>query len=123
MAGWIQPIVIDLSHDFYAKALGNKHKAIKAISVTHGRFWQALMADDIELVAATSRELNRHFRANGVPQESVRELDENILNELMDVVTVRFSRSPGQASACGHILLQAARRLTLMQLATTTVAA
>ena len=64
---------------------------------------------DDRVRVATNRLAHRACREGATDQ--VCDLDDLLLNELMDVVTQRFHRSPVKASVCGHILLHIAKNL------------
>ena len=111
MALWCFPIITDLCMETYGAAIGGRHASLKIISFTHSRLWQALILDDPAAARKTRGDLTETAQTMGLSLDQVCDLDDVLLNELMDVVTQRFHRSPVKASVCGHILLHIAKNL------------
>ena len=111
MAVWSFPIVSDLFKARYGEAISNIHDTITALSFSHSQFWRALILDDPTAARKTRAELLERLQRLGLRSDFVSDLDEEVLDELMEVVTQRFHRSPQKASICSHILLDIAKRL------------
>ena len=106
MALWCFPIVSDLTLERYGAAIGRRHASLRIVSFQHSQLWQALILDDAAAARKARDELGSNHQLLGLSPDFVEDLD-----ELMEVVTQRFYRSPLKASACGHILLHIAKNL------------
>ena len=111
MALWSFPIVSDHFRARYGEAISNIQDTITALSFSHSQFWRALILDDRTAARKTRAELLERLQRLGLRPDFVSDLDEEVLDELMDVVTQRFHRSPQKASICSHILLDIAKGL------------
>ena len=111
MALWCFPIVCDLLGEQYGRALGPRHTAVRVVAFTHSQLWRAMLLDDQNEIRKLRGEMSWNVQRLGLPPGFADELDDLVLDELMEVVTQRFHRSPMKSSACSHILLQVARSL------------
>jgi len=111
MALWCFPIVSDLTLERYGAAIGRRHASLRIVSFQHSQLWQALILDDAAAARKGREVLGASHHLLGLSPDFMEDLDEEVLDELMEVVTQRFYRSPLKASACGHILLHIAKNL------------
>jgi hypothetical protein len=111
MALWCFPIVSDLTLERYGAAIGRRHASLRIVSFQHSQLWQALILDDAAAKRKGREVLGASHHLLGLSPDFMEDLDEEVLDELMEVVTQRFYRSPLKASACGHILLHIAKNL------------
>jgi hypothetical protein len=111
MALWCFPIVCDLLGEQYGRALGPRHTSVRMVAFTHSQLWRAMLLDDQNDIRKLRGEMSWNVQALGLPPGFADELDDLVLDELMEVVTQRFHRSPMKSLVCSHILLQIARNL------------
>jgi hypothetical protein len=111
MALWCFPIVSDLVRERYAAVIASLRVSVVGVAFSHTQLWHARILGDAAAVRKTREELGATLRELGLPSPLVEDIDEEILDELMDVVSQRFHRSPFMASTCGHILLHIAKNL------------
>jgi len=111
MALWSFPIVFDVVRDRYAAQSANPPPLMVAAAFSHTQLWQARILDDGAALRKAREELRMDLQMLDLPPHLVDEVDEEVLGELMDVVTQRFHRSPMQASICAQILLNIATNL------------
>ena len=118
MVVWSYPIVTDIVMDQYQGELGRAHALLKPLTRSHCRLWQCLICDDMTAAVHAHRAILQHFKSVGLHFDTARKVNDLVLDELLDVVSARFHRSPGQVRECSQVLLKAARQVTLFQLAT-----
>ena len=111
MALWCFPIVCDLLGEQYGRALGPRHTSLRVVAFTHSQLWRAMLLDNQNEIHKLRGEMSWNMQRFGLPPGFADELDDLVLDELMEVVTQRFHRSPMKSSVCSHILLQVARSL------------
>ncbi len=114
LAEWGHPVVVDFLRELYAGRLGSTHPSLRALSLSHARFWRFLIVDDAERLAGARREVMSIARLAGLRQGALDEIDQEMLAELMDVVVARFLRTPAMARAYSQIVLGAAARLAAL---------
>lgn len=112
MAFWCFPIVTDLVRERYLAVIGGAGASILNVVFSHSHLWRARILDDATALRKARDELAGYIRQLGLPPHLADDIDEDILDELMKVVTQRFHRSPAQAAICGQILLHVAKKLS-----------
>ena len=112
MALWCFPIISDLVADSYGRVIGARHASLRMVAFCHSQLWQAMLLDDHAAASKSHGELRRYLDMLDIPAAFADEVNDLVLDELMDVVTQRFHRTPFKASTCGHILLHVAKNLT-----------
>ena len=115
VSAWCFPIIADLVIERYASHLGRGHPHLTLLARCHGVMWQALIAQEYEGVAEMDRAICRYLNSVGLSAQIGRELHEQVLDELMDVVAQRYHRSPDLVRDCSQLLLKASRHLATMQ--------
>ena len=111
MALWCFPIITDFVRERYAAAMGRTGESAFHVAFSHSHLWRARILDDATALRKARDDLGGNIRKLGLPPHLVADIDEDILDELMEVVTQRFHRSPLQAAICGQILLHVAKNL------------
>ena len=111
MAFWCFPIVTDLLRERYLAVIGGAGVAVLNVVLSHSHLWRARILDDTFSLHRTQDELALNLGRLGLPPHLVEDIDEDILDELMKVVTQRFHRSPAKSAMCGQILLHVAKKL------------
>ncbi len=112
MALWSFPIVCDLIGEHYGRAVGVAHPFLRLVVFAHTQLWQAMLLDDRDAIRRLRGDLSLRLQALDLQHAFADEVNDLVLDELMDVVTQRFHRSPLKASMCSHILLHIAKNLT-----------
>ena len=118
MIVWSYPIVTDIVTDWCAGVLGHDHAGLKPLTRSHCRLWQCLIADDMAAALHAHRAILQQLQSLGLRFDVARQIQDVVMDELLDVVSVRFHRSPKQVRECSQVLLRAARQVTMFQLAT-----
>ncbi len=111
MALWCLPIITDLVRERYAVAVGGAGKSVFNVTYSHSHLWRLRILDDVGSMRKAREDLGRNMSQLGLMPHLAEDIDEEILDELMHVVTQRFHRSPMQAAICGQILIHIARNL------------
>ena len=111
MALWCFPIITDLVRERYAAAVGSSGVSVFNLAFSHSNLWRARILDDAAALRKARDEVGGNIRQVGLPPHLAVDIDEEILDELMEVVTQRHHRSPQKASICGQILLHVAKNL------------
>ena len=111
MALWCFPIITDFVRERYASAIGGTGASTFNVAFAHSHLWRARLLDDTAALRKARDDLGRNISNLGLPPHLVEDIDEDILDELMEVVTQRFHRTPLQAAICGQILLHVAKNL------------
>lgn len=108
LASWSQPVIYDLLHGLYAQRLGAEHPSLRVLSLSNGRLWRLVLLGDVDKLDAARREVLNIGRLAHIDPAIFDDINQNVLEELLDVVVARYLRTPSQACAFGHILLDAA---------------
>jgi len=112
MALWCFPIICDLIGESYGRVIGARHTSLQMVAFSHSQLWQAMLLDDHAAASKAREEVRWNLEMLGLHHAFADEVNDLVLDELMDVVTQRFNRSPLKAAFCGHILLHIAKNLT-----------
>ncbi len=112
MALWCFPIICDLVAESYGRVIGPRQDFLRMVAFSHSQLWQAWLLDDHSAAVKAYGEVRWNLDLMGLPPAFAEEVNDLVLDELMDVVTQRFNRSPLKAASCGHILLHIAKNLT-----------
>ena len=110
-AGWSFPVIADLVFEEYARHLGRDHPHLMLLARCHAILWQALIAQDFGRVAEVDRTIGRYLRSAGLSAAIGRDLHDQVLDELVDVIAQRYHRSPQLMRECSQVLLKASRHL------------
>jgi len=111
MAFWCFPIISDLVAESYGRVIGPRHSSLRMVAFCHTQLWQAMLLDDHAAASKAHGEVRWNLQLLGLQLNFADEINDLVLDDLMDVVTQRFHRSPNKASVCGHILLHVAKNL------------
>ncbi len=112
MALWCFPIICDLIGESYGHVIGPRHASLRMVTFCHSQLWQAMLLDDHAAASKAREDVRWNLEMLGLHHAFADEVNDLVLDELMDVVTQRFNRSPLKAASCGHILLYIAKTLT-----------
>ncbi len=115
---WSPPIIADTLSDAYLGCLGADHLSLRVFGSMHARLWRVMLQGERDKLNEVRRELTGHARLAGVAKARLDAIDQIVLNELLDVVTARFLRSPDLARAYSRLLLTASANLAEMRLVT-----
>lgn len=117
MSFWAEPIIADQIHAFYASQLKIKGPQSNQAIVQHRLFWRYLLAGQDKLALHARRELQNKAISQGIELESLNEADRLILDELMNVIMLRFQRSPSNVRNYGRTFIEIASQLAETRLA------
>jgi hypothetical protein len=112
MALWCFPVVTDFLYRQYAERTGLAHHDLRLVSFNHAQYWRALILDQRNDIDKYRIALNQSLALGRIDRAIARQLNEDLLDELMRVVSERYKRSPLRISEDGHVLFQVTRRLT-----------
>ena len=111
MALWCFPVVTDFLSHQYEERTGLAHHDLRLVTFNHAQYWRALILDRQGEIAKFRAALDRALRVAHVAPAIACQLDEELLDELMRVISERYKRSPLRISQDGHVLFQVMRRL------------
>lgn len=111
MALWCFPVVTDFLYRQYEGRTGLTHQDLRLVSFNHAQFWRALILNRADEMVKYRAALDKALDMGHVDAAVSRQLDEDMLDELMRVVSERYKRSPLRISEDGHVLFQVTRRL------------
>ncbi len=112
MALWCFPVVTDFLYRQYAERTGLAHHDLRLVSFNQAQYWRALILDQRNDIAKYRIVLNQSLALGRIDRAIARQLNEDLLDELMRVISERYKRSPLRISEDGHVLFQIMRRLT-----------
>ena len=112
IADWSQPIVGDCISRAYDHCLHGDEAIVRPLARQHCRVWQFVIAGDGLKAAQARRELNHLATLGRLQPGSVDLVDRLVLDELVEVVSVRFRGSPAKTGAYSRMLIEAATTLT-----------
>ena len=112
MALWCFPVVTDFLYRQYEERSGLAHHELRLVAFNHAQYWRALILDEKKDIGKYRLALYQSLAMGRVDRAIARQLDEDILDELMRVISERYKRSPLRISEDGHVLFQVMRRLT-----------
>ncbi|MDB5593531.1 MAG: hypothetical protein JWM36_492 [Hyphomicrobiales bacterium] len=110
LATWTEPLVGDIVTSAYARLISDE-RAINVLSRFHILLWRNAIAEH-EQAEASRRELHRIAKRFDVTDTEVREIDMQVIAELMHVISRRFRRSPETTRDCSMEMLRVACWLT-----------
>ncbi len=111
LALWCFPVVTDFLYRQYEERTGLAHQDLRLVSFNHAQYWRALILDRQDEMLKFRAGLDRALGMGHVDLAIARQLDEDLLDELMRVISERYKRSPLRISEDGHVLFQVTRRL------------
>ena len=120
LAEWSAPLIADRIAEFYqSRARQNRGLLadVPTIARAHCRLWASLLKPGSGQGGIARRDLMRLARALRIEASEIDALDRAILDDLMEVVIVRFARSRGAAHGYGMAVVAAASALTEARLA------
>jgi hypothetical protein len=110
LATWTEPLVGDIVTGAYSRLVPDE-RAAGVLSRFHILLWRNAIAEH-EQAEASRRELYRIAKRFNVTAAEVREIDMQVVAELMHVISRRFRRSPERTRDCGMEMLRVACWLT-----------
>ena len=111
LALWCFPVVTDFLYRQYEERTGLAHHDLRLVSFNHAQFWRALILNRPEEITKFREALARSLEVGRIDPSIAAGLNEDLLDELMRVISERYKRSPLRISADGHVLFQVLRRL------------
>jgi hypothetical protein len=109
---WSEPIVGDRITAAYDICFGGNTDFCKPMSRQHCRVWKMIMSGDKRRAADSRSDLLRLARASRLGAEAIDAIDRLVLDELIDVISMRFRGSPADTRRYGRLLIEAASTLT-----------
>jgi hypothetical protein len=107
---WSDPIIYDRLREVYAGRLAD-HDSARRLARLHARVWRSLLRGDLaefdSLRAALVAALDEH----DVDLDCLADADARTMKELVEIVVVRFQRSPRVSMQYHLALLELAGRL------------
>ena len=114
---WSTPLIADCIEAAYRACLGNDDRLVRHFTDQHRRLWQSLVRDDRTKVSERQTTLNALAKMCRLTAEALQAIDEIVLDELADVVALRYQGSPAKTRSYNRILIDAASVLTQTRLA------
>ncbi len=113
---WSAPVIADLLTDAYRAKLGTRQLSTQVLTSVHARLWRVLLQGDREAVEAARKELLSLVTISKLPRDVTDEIDEAVLEELLEIVTLRFTRSAGSTRDYTRLLINASANIARMRL-------
>ncbi len=113
---WSPPIIADLMAGSYAASLGVRHPSARLFASMHTRMWRFVLQDNRSKLAEARKELTDMALLAGLDRPRLEAIDQAVLEELLDVIAARFTRSPEHVRTYSRVLLKTAADLTEMRL-------
>jgi hypothetical protein len=117
MLEWSAPVVNDIITDSYLRFLGAEHASSRILCSIHARLWRTILQGDMTKLVAVRKDLTALSRLAGISRATFDSIDQAVLNELLDVITARYVRSPTLVRIYSRFLLTASANLAEMRLA------
>ena len=115
LARWSEPLVADVVSTEYGRLLKD-HAQLGTIVRCHVLLWRGLLTGGGN-TDAYCRELARLARRAGLGDDEVERANMFVMDELMQIIATRYTRSPREAAALSVLVARAACRLTEASLA------
>ena len=113
---WSPPIIADLMVESYSIQLHITHVSRRVLCSMHARLWRLMLQEDREKTNAARRELVDFARLAGLDKPALDAVDQAVLEELLDVVTARFARTPDLIRVYSRLLLRTSANLAEMRI-------
>lgn len=107
LAHWSQPVIADVISESYVAIMGPDHFSLRVLISMHARLWRLMLLDEREKLGGARKELTDLARLAGLARPVLDQIDQAVLEELLDVVTARFSRSADLVRGYSRLLLRA----------------
>ncbi|MDH7796812.1 MULTISPECIES: hypothetical protein [unclassified Beijerinckia] len=114
---WGGPLIIDRINEHYFRLLRSRPDVARPLAQYHYRMWKFLLDGHPDEAASLRRELVNLARLAGCADSDLDDADRMVLVELMQVVMMRFNRSPNMACDYSLTLVDAASGLAHARLA------
>lgn len=106
LAAWTEPLINDIVNEGYSRRV--RPAGTGAIAARfHLLLWRHVLLDH-PLAEAARLEFARVVTRFGIDEAIVREIDRDVVMELMHVISSRFQRSPRQTRDCSLEVTRAA---------------
>lgn len=109
---WAEPLVRDRMNMFW-RAAGLDQKIAQSLAEQHWRMWRCALSGLPHGVAANRRELMKLLGVAGFGAQTLAEGDEAVIDEIAEVIVVRFRRSPHRAKDYTKALIMTAAGLVV----------
>lgn len=103
MLQWSQPLIFDCMVESYGAQVGDV-QTIWQLARLHGQVWRSLILYDFKTFTRQRQALIEAVGRHNLHEDCIRDVDANVLRELLAVVVDRF-RSMPQASMSYHLAL------------------
>lgn len=113
---WAEPLIGDIVTTGYQR-IGLEQRVAGALARLHLVLWCQMVSDD-EKASASRTDLVRVCKRYAVGEAQIEEINQDVLVELMHVISRRFQRSPERTRACSMEMVRVACWLTQKRLAT-----
>lgn len=112
MMEWSEPIVGDRIMDAYNVCFGGNQNFCKPLARQHIRLWRMVIGCDKRRAAEARRDLLRLASVSRLGAEAIDAIDRLVLDELVDILALRFQGSPSVARRYGRLMVETATTLT-----------
>jgi hypothetical protein len=116
IAGWSAPLIADCLGLAYRACLGNDEQLIRPIATQHRKVWCSLVNGDASTAAQARDLLLTLARICRLTPKALDAIDDLVLDELTEVVSMRYQGSPRMAHCYNRLLIESATALTKARL-------
>ena len=113
---WSTPIITDLLMDAYGVRLGARQLSTQVLTSVHARLWRVMLQADIAAIDGARKDLLNLATLSKLSREIIDAIDEAVLDELLDVITIRFTRSAELMRDYTRVLLTASANVARMRM-------
>jgi len=114
---WSDPVVGDCLFEAYDACFGGNAQLSRPMSRQHARVWRLIIGGEKRRAAEARRDLLKLARTCRMGAEALDAIDRLVMDELVDVMAVRFRGSCSQTRLCGRLLIEASATLVEARLA------
>lgn len=112
IVSWSTPLIADCLDLAYQACFGQNQQLIDHFTQQHRRLWLSVVSNNMKKAAEARQMLNTLAKLCRLTDEAIEAIDELVLDELTDVVAMRFQGSPMKTRAYSRMLIDAATVLT-----------
>ena len=106
---WSQPLIADRVSDFYAACFDGDQDRLRMMKQQHCYVWRNLLLQDCDRIQPGRRQLVLLGKRSGIDSETLDQIDEAVLDELAEIIAVRFHRSAAKVRDYSRSLIRVVR--------------
>ncbi len=115
IAGWSEPLIADCLSLAYRACLGDDDQLVTPIARQHRRLWSSLVIGDFGKAAEARSLLQALAKLCRLSNNALDTIDTLVLDELAEVVSLRYQGSPRTVSNYSRLLIESAKALATVR--------